>query len=187
MKNKWKCTILARNNQLDDNIRLFWLLGNPTRFEILRQLAREPMFLGQLSRELSAHQQALLRHLDELIEKGFLETYEDESIRGPPRKYYRLTKTVRLSVHITPTGVRVVRVVPGTRRPRTIQEMIKRNYPEVAQIIARAQRLRAIPDPLNRKRAAIDLLQQLEAKTKEIQGMNKFLDSVISALQKEYL
>jgi predicted transcriptional regulator len=94
------------------------------------------MFLGQLSRELSAHQQALLRHLDELIEKGFLETYEDESIRGPPRKYYRLTKTVRLSVHITPTGVRVVRVVPGTRRPRTIQEMIKRNYPEVAQIIA---------------------------------------------------
>jgi hypothetical protein len=65
--------------------------------------------------------------------------------------------------------------------------MIKRNYPEVAQIIARAQRLRAIPDPLNRKRAAIDLLQQLEAKTKEIQGMNKFLDSVISALQKEYL
>lgn len=187
MKNKWKCTTLSRNNQIDANVRLFWLLGNPTRFEILRQLAREPMFLGQLSRELSAHQQALLRHLDELIEKGFLETYEDESIRGPPRKYYRLTKTIRLSVHITPTGVRVVRVVPSTRRPRTIQEMIKRNYPEVAQIIALAQRLRAIPDPLNRKRAAIDLLPQLEAKTKEIQDVNKFLDSVISALQKEYL
>lgn len=184
---KRKCTILSHKNQIDDNIHLFWLLGNPTRFEILRRLAREPMFLGQLSRELSAHQQALLRHLDELIEKGFLETYEDESIRGPPRKYYRLTKTVRLSVHITPTGVRVVRIAPGARRPRTIQEVIKRNYPELAQIITRAQRLRAIPDPLNRKRAAIDIIQQLEAKTKEIQGVNKFLDSVISALQKDYL
>lgn len=187
MKNKWKCTTLSHNNQIDDNIRLFWLLGNPTRFEILRQLAREPMFLGQLSRELSAHQQALLRHLDELIEKGFLETYEDESIRGPPRKYYRLTKTIRLSVNITPTGVRVVRIVPGTRRPRTIQEAIKRNYPELAQILAGAQRLRAIPDQLNRKRAAIDVLQKLELKTKEIQEVTKFLDSVISALQKEYL
>ncbi len=81
----------------------------------------------------------------------------------------------------------MVRVVPSTRRPRTIQEVIKRNYPELAQIITRAQRLRAIPDSLNRKRAAIDIIQQLEAKTKEIQDVDKFLGSVISALQKDYL
>jgi len=81
----------------------------------------------------------------------------------------------------------VVRIVPGTRQPRTIQEVIKRNYPELALIITRAQRLRSIPDPLNRKRAALDIIQQLESKSKEIQDVNKFLDTVISALQKDYL
>ncbi len=81
----------------------------------------------------------------------------------------------------------MVRIAPGARRPRTIQEVIKRNYPDLAQIITRGQRLRSIPDPLNRKRAAIDIIQLLEAKTKEIQDVNKFLDSVISALQKDYL
>jgi predicted transcriptional regulator len=178
---------MSRENEIKERKNIFWLLGNPTRFEILQQLTREPMFLGQLSRELEAHQQAILRHLDELIEKGFLETYEDESIRGPPRKYYRLTKTVRISVHITPTGIRVMRIVPGARAPRTIEGVIQRNYPELTQLLAKTQRLRAIPDPLNRKRVTLETLQQLEAKAKELQEVSRFLDSVISALHKEYL
>jgi ArsR family transcriptional regulator len=180
-------TVMSFSNSHDESIRLFWLLGNPTRFAILRRLAQEPMFLGQLSRELQAHQQALLRHLDELVDRGFLETYEDESIRGPPRKYYRLTKTVRVSVHITPDGVRVIRVVPGRRKPRTIQETIQRNYPELIQLLNQVELLPRIPGDLNRKRAAIGLLQQLEDKAKETRDISAFLDSVISALQKDYI
>jgi predicted transcriptional regulator len=145
------------------------------------------MFLGQLSRELQAHQQALLRHLEELVARGFLETYEDESIRGPPRKYYRLTKSVRLSVHITPDGVRVIRVVPGRRKPRTVQETIQRNYPELLQLLSRIDQLPRIPGDLNQKRAAIELIQQLAAKAKEVKEISVFLDSVVSALKKEYV
>jgi len=178
---------MSERNSHDESIHLFWLLGNPTRFEILRHLSREPMFLGQLSREIAVHQQAILRHLQELIEKGFLETYEDESIRGPPRKYYRLAKTVRVSIQITPQGIRIVRVVPSMRQPRTIEGAIKRSYPEIYQLVSLVQRLRSIPDELNRKRAAIDLIQQLDSKANEVQEVSKFLDSVISSLQKEYL
>ncbi|MFW9831815.1 MAG: ArsR/SmtB family transcription factor [Candidatus Thorarchaeota archaeon] len=178
---------MSNPNSFDESINLFWLLGNHTRFEILRCLANEPMFLGQLSRELAAHQQAILRHLQELIERGFLETYEDESIRGPPRKYYRLTKTVRLSVHITPTGIRVVRLVPGAKQPTTIEGLLKRNYPEISQLLAQSQRLPAIPNELDRKRAAIDLIQQLEIKAKETSDISRFLASVVSALQKQHL
>ncbi|MFW9936005.1 MAG: hypothetical protein ACFFDU_10965, partial [Candidatus Thorarchaeota archaeon] len=132
-------------------------------------------------------QQAILRHLQELIERGFLETYEDESIRGPPRKYYRLAKTVRVSVQITPQGIRIVRVVPSMREPRTIEGVIKRSYPEVYQLISMVQRLGNIPNELDRKRAAIDLIQQLEAKASEAQDVSKFIDSVLSELQKKYL
>ncbi|MFX0169719.1 MAG: ArsR/SmtB family transcription factor [Candidatus Hodarchaeota archaeon] len=178
---------MSNPNSHDESIRLFWLLGNPTRFAILRHLAQEPMFLGQLSRELHAHQQALLRHLDELVDRGFLETYEDESIRGPPRKYYRLTKSVRVSVHITPDGVRVVRVVPGRRSPRTIQETIQRNYPEIYHLLTQTDQLARIPGLLSRKRAAIEVMQQLEAKAKETREVSSFLSSLLSALQKDYL
>lgn len=171
----------------DESIRLMWLLGNPTRFEILRRLSEEPMFLGQLSREIAAHQQAILRHLQELIKKGFLETYEDESIRGPPRKYYRLAKTVRVSVQITPQGIRVVRVVPSMRQPRTIEGVIQRSYPELHQLVSMVHRLLSIPNELDRKRAAIELLQQFEAKADEVQEVSKFLDAMISSLQKDYL
>lgn len=178
---------MSSRDSRDESIHLFWLLGNPTRFEILRRLSQEPMFLGQLSRELAVHQQAILRHLQELIERGFLETYEDESIRGPPRKYYRLAKTVRVSVQITPQGIRIVRVVPSMREPRTIEGVIKRSYPEVYQLISMVQRLGNIPNELDRKRAAIDLIQQLEAKASEAQDVSKFIDSVLSELQKKYL
>jgi len=178
---------MSPSNSHDESIRLFWLLGNPTRFAILRRLAQEPMFLGQLSRELHAHQQALLRHLDELVERGFLETFEDESIRGPPRKYYRLTKSVRVSVHITPDGVRVIRVVPGRRKPRTIQETIHRNYLEILQLLNRVELLPRISGDLDRKRAAIELIQQIEAKAKETKEISQFLDSVLSRLQKDYI
>ncbi len=178
---------MPQPNPHDESIHLFWLLGNPTRFEILRRISQEPMFLGQLSRELAAHQQAILRHLQELIERGFLETYEDESIRGPPRKYYRLAKTVRVSVQITPQGIRVVRVVPSMRQPRTIEGIIQRSYPEIHQLLVRAQRLNGVPNALDRKRAAIDLIQELEEKAKESQEVSKFLDAAISSLQKEYL
>ena len=178
---------MTPSNSHDESIQLFWLLGNPTRFAILRQLGQEPMFLGQLSRELHAHQQALLRHLEELVGRGFLETYEDESIRGPPRKYYRLTKSVRISVHITPDGVRVIRVVPGRHKPRTIQETIQRNYPELVQLLNSVDRLPRIPGELNRKRAAIELIQQLEAKAKETKEIGGFLESVISAIKKDFV
>jgi hypothetical protein len=90
-------------------------------------------------------------------------------------------------VQITPQGIRVVRVVPTMQKPRTIEGVIKRSYPEIHQLISLIQRLRSIPNELDRKRAAIDFIQQLEIKAKEAQEVSKFLDSVISSLQKEYL
>lgn len=178
---------MTPQNASDEFDILFELLGNRTRFDILRRLAREPMYLGQLSRELEVHQQAILRHLEKLHEEGLLDTYEDESIRGPPRKYYRVSKAVRLTVHITPGGVRVIRIVPDKRRPKTIEDVIRRGYPELFQFVSQVQRLPQIYDQLDRKRAAIDLIQHLEGKMEETQEIGKFLKTVISYLRKEYL
>ena len=178
---------MSRRTSTDEFDVLFKLLGNRTRYEILRRIAIEPMFLGQLSRELSVGQQAIIRHLRQMIEQGLLETYEDESIRGPPRKYYRLSKTVRLTIQIAPDGVQVIRVVPTRRKPRTVEEVIRRNYPELQVLITRAQQLPSIPGLLDRKRAAIDLIENLEKKASEVGEVAKHLKIVINYLSETYL
>jgi predicted transcriptional regulator len=171
----------------DEFDELFELLGSRTRYEILRLLSHEPMFLGQLSRELSVGQQALIRHLRQLLEQGFLETYEDESIRGPPRKYYRLNKCVRLSINIAPNGVRVVRIVPADAEPHGVEEVLEQDYPDLQRLVLRAQRLSEIPDPLDRKREAIDLIKELEAKSSEFRDVGRYLREIIKRLREARL
>jgi predicted transcriptional regulator len=166
---------------------LFELLGNRTRYEILRHIAQEPMFLGQLSRELEIGQQAIIRHLRQLLEEGLLETYEDESIRGPPRKYYRLCKAIRLTVHIAPDGVRVIRIMPVAKQPQSVEDILRNRYPEIFRIVLKAQELPKISGMLNQKRTAIDLIQQLENKRDEVNAVSKYLNSVIKLLRENYI
>ncbi len=162
---------------------LFHLLGNRTRYEILRHLVREPMFLGQLSRELAIGQQAILRHLRKLIKQGLLETYEDESIRGPPRKYYKLGKCIRLSIRISPEGIHVIRTVPDTAQPQTVEELLRRNYPELGRLLARVKLLPRIRNQENRRLASAELLQQLKMKRREIRSIAEYLSKVIRWVQ----
>lgn len=178
---------MSPDTEGDEFDELFELLGSRTRYEILRLLSREPMFLGQLSRELDVGQQALIRHLRQFIEQGLLETYEDESIRGPPRKYYRLNKCVRLSINIAPEGVRVVRIGPGASEPQNIEEVLEQDHPDLHRLVIRARRLPEISDSLDRKREAIDLVKQLEAKANEVRDVGHYLRDVIKWLRETQL
>jgi ArsR family transcriptional regulator len=178
---------VSPGDESDEFDELFELLGSRTRYEILRLLTREPMFLGQLSRELSVGQQALIRHLRQLLEQGLLETYEDESIRGPPRKYYRLNKCVRLSINIAPEGVRIVRIMPGATEPQNVEEVLRQNYPELQRLVVRAERLSEIPDLLDRKREAIVLIKQLESESSEFQDVGRYLRSIIKWIRDNHL
>ncbi len=75
------------------------LVGSDIRREILRSVAQEPKYLFQLAGELNRSQQYLLRHLQCLLEKGWLDQELVEGPHGPSRKLYRIAKN--LSVRIT--------------------------------------------------------------------------------------
>ena len=77
----------------------FELVGSDIRREILRSIAQEPKYLFQLAGELDRSQQYLLRHLQCLLEKGWLKQELVEGPHGPSRKLYRIAKN--LSVRIT--------------------------------------------------------------------------------------
>ncbi|UCG90691.1 MAG: ArsR family transcriptional regulator [Candidatus Heimdallarchaeota archaeon] len=82
-----------------DEQEFFELVSNDTRRNILRSIAREPKYLFQLSQELNKSQQSLQRHLQCLMEKGWIVREAVEGPFGPSRKIYRIAKN--LSVRIT--------------------------------------------------------------------------------------
>jgi len=170
----------------DDFDVLFELLGNRTRYRILRLLAQQPMFLGQLARELETGQQAILRHLRQLVEQGLLETYEDRSIRGPPRKYYRLSKCVRLAVYIAPDGVHVVRATPDEAPPSTVEDLLVRDYPDLYRLVKQAKRLHLASGRPEREEA-VSLIRELESKLEDIREVEGYLREIVRRLRSDLL
>lgn len=81
--------------------KLLDILGNETRRRILEILADEPKYFIQLSRELGVSQQAVLKHLTLLEDSGLITSFRAKSeLAAPDRKYYRLNRSLYLSVGI---------------------------------------------------------------------------------------
>ncbi len=83
-----------------DEKEFFDLISNDTRREILRSIAHEPKYLFQLAQELGKSQQSIQRHLQCLLEKGWIvQDQLVEGSKGLARKLYRIEKN--LTVRIT--------------------------------------------------------------------------------------
>jgi len=86
-------------NQIDE---IFHLLGNKSRRDILLALSDEPMYFNQISKKIGIGQQAMLRHMKELENAGFVSTYGEKSEFGAPeRKYYHLDSSFNLSISLS--------------------------------------------------------------------------------------
>nr|MDO8110083.1 helix-turn-helix domain-containing protein [Candidatus Sigynarchaeota archaeon] len=74
-----------------DNDAFFDLMGNEVRRKILKNLAQGPMSISELNELIDVSRQAILKHLKDMEEKGFIEAREaDERVKktGPnPQKY----------------------------------------------------------------------------------------------------
>ncbi len=92
----------------DEEYRILDLLGNETRRRILLLLAQEPRYFIQLSRDLGVSQQAILKHLELLERAGFVSPYSAKSdLPAPKRKYYRLNRSIYMSIGITEDDVSI--------------------------------------------------------------------------------
>lgn len=95
-------------DRVDEAGALLDLLGNVTRRRILEILADEPKYFIQLSRELGVSQQAVLKHLSLLEQFGLVSSFRAKSdLAAPDRKYYRLSRSLSLSVGISGDAVNI--------------------------------------------------------------------------------
>lgn len=86
-------------NQID---LIFQVLGNKSRRDILAMLSNEPLYFNQVSKQIGIGQQAMLRHMQALVDTGFVTSYREKSSLGAPdRKYYRLNSSFNLSISMS--------------------------------------------------------------------------------------
>jgi ArsR family transcriptional regulator len=148
--------------KLDD---IFLALKSETRRKILQMLAAEPMFLTQIAEQLDIQQQAIYRHLEQLMKTGLLQfDYSDEG-QGAPRKYYRIARAIRMDVQISPELFDVELFdIPKIEIPTP------KEFPELAKIVEKCDKLSK--EPISRERLAAygELLLELGS---ELQTINK--------------
>ena len=98
-------TMIDNNQEIGE---LLDLLGINTRRRILEALTNEPKYFIQLSKEIGISQQAVLKHLLQLEKFGLIESYRAKSnLAAPDRKYFKLNKSVFLSVGITGNSMEI--------------------------------------------------------------------------------
>ena len=83
-----------------DSAALLDLLGNENRRRILRLLARRPCYVTEISESLGVSPKAVIGHLRKLEEAGLVESRADDG----RRKYFRISRNLRLEVNVSPYG-----------------------------------------------------------------------------------
>ena len=83
-----------------DSAVLLDLLGNENRRRSLRLLAHKPCYVTEISEYLDVSPKAVIDHLRKLEEAGLIESTTDDK----RRKYFRITRSLRLEVSVSPYG-----------------------------------------------------------------------------------
>ncbi len=93
-----------------DSAALLDLLGNENRRRILRLLARRPCYVTEISDSLGVSPKAVIDHLRKLDEAGLVESRVDEG----RRKYFRISRNLRLEVNVSPYGFDTKNAYPAS-------------------------------------------------------------------------
>lgn len=83
-----------------DSAALLDLLGNENRRRILRLLAQRPCYVTEISDALGVSPKAVIDHLRKLDDAGVVESRVDDG----RRKYFRISRNLRLEVTVSPYG-----------------------------------------------------------------------------------
>jgi ArsR family transcriptional regulator len=93
-----------------DSAALLDLLGNENRRRILRLLARRPCYVTEISDSLGVSPKAVIGHLRKLDDAGLVESRVDEG----RRKYFRISRNLRLVVNVSPYGFDTKNAYPAS-------------------------------------------------------------------------
>jgi ArsR family transcriptional regulator len=150
------------------------ILGNKTRRKILEKLSEEANYVFQLSEDIQIRHQAIRKHLDLLKELKLIKSYEGAStVGGPPRKYFKITRSFSIMADITPDSFETKIV---SNKGRVIEQD---EYSEITEDI---KGIFTSVDPAHEKIS--DLNTVLESLNSEIEDLEKKRQYLVELRQK---
>lgn len=94
-----------------DSAVLLDLLGNENRRRILRLLSHKPCYVTEISEYLGVSPKAVIDHLRKLEDAGLIESHTDDQ----RRKYFHISRSVRLEVSVSPYNFGTKSAYPASR------------------------------------------------------------------------
>ncbi|MFB6235569.1 MAG: ArsR/SmtB family transcription factor [Halopenitus sp.] len=94
-----------------DSAVLLDLLGNENRRRILRLLSHKPCYVTEISEYLGVSPKAVIDHLRKLEDAGLIESTTDDQ----RRKYFHISRSIRLEVNVSPYGFGAKSAYPASR------------------------------------------------------------------------
>jgi ArsR family transcriptional regulator len=151
------------------------ILGNKTRRKILAALSEEAGYVFQLSEDINIRHQAIRKHLDQLKKLKIIRSYEGAStVGGPPRKYFKISKSFSIMADISPDSFET-KIVSFERKSPEQGEYAKLNdkietivnagdspYDKISDLNIALENLNSEIEELEKKRQhLIELRQQI--------------------------
>lgn len=165
--------------ELEDIMELLKVLSGRNCLKILQALSK-PKYWSQLMEELNIHRWVLKKYIDKLLQCGLIDSFIKPVKRGPPRRYFQITRNLTLLLEISPKGVRMHQLtVPHVKKNF---EIIAR-YPSIKKIAEEARKVSQVSDPFERKKFIEDLRKQIEDELFMLSATIDFLQELLRRLR----
>jgi len=123
---------------------LLYILGNPTRREILQMLAGRMRYVSEIAEELDIGQKAILEHLELMEEAGILEPRYKKIEKGRPRKYFAISQNFMIEVNLLSNHFDIRVQTAEIDRRGAEEEVIDRElleeFPRVKKIVQKLEK-----------------------------------------------
>lgn len=147
-----------------DYDEIFDIMGNEVRRKILRYLAQGPLSIAKLEDLIAVSRQAILKHLKDLEQRGFVETRDAEKHQktpGPNPHLYKLKQAFAIRFDLGPAAM----------KPKIITFNMGLQPFEPGELGDRSDALRSI---------------SLKEKVAELSKLNKQLDDITASYKDTY-
>lgn len=165
--------------EIEKITELLKILSGKNCLKILQTLS-EPKYWSQLMEELNMHRWVLKKYIDKLLQCGLINSFIRPVERGPPRRYFQISRNLTLLLEVSPEGVHIHQfALPRVRKIRGIF----RKYPSIKSIAEELKKIESTSTRFGREDLIEQLKKQIENELSTLSLAIDFLRDVLKRLE----
>ncbi len=145
-------------------------LSGETKRRIVSLLTRKPLTLKEIAEILGITPPAALKHVRELESLGLIESYSINRGPGRPRKYYRISRSLRLVITLTEDSLQIksMEIEPSAILSTNIKERLE----EIKRRLDILGEINSFSETITHSSR---LIEDIDSLIQELEGMESYL------------